>query len=396
MKQQIMIEQIRLRNWKSYGDSILFIEPLTFIIGYNASGKSNVFDALFFLSQLAKGVMIDEVGNQVRGGKDWIISRNQTFCGLDVTIIEDETDYHYTIEFAKSDERLIITKESLSTNNRDLLITDEGKQLPNKMLLPMTSYTAKQGRRRSLQVLRDKSALFQLAPAGLLKEVSEGIQIVLNNLRNIFVLNPIAPLMRNYTPLQKELKEDASNIAGVIAAIDEAEKNKLQDRIAEFVRPLPERDIMRIWAETVGLFGKDAMLYCEENWIDGEIQQLDARGMSDGTLRFIAIVTALLTLPEKTLLLIEEVDNGLHPSRAKELIKALTEIGEERSIDVLCTTHNPYLIDSLGYDMIPCITFVKRNECNGKSELEPLDVNNNIVNIMASGSIGTAMVKGKI
>ena len=31
----------------------------------------------------------------------------------------------------------------------------------------------------------------------------------LNSLKNIFVLNPIAPLMRNYTPLQKELKENA-------------------------------------------------------------------------------------------------------------------------------------------------------------------------------------------
>ena len=247
-----------------------------------------------------------------------------------------------------------------------------------------------------MQVLRDKSALFQLASAGLRKEVTDGINIVLNSLKNIFVLNPIAPLMRNYTSLQKELKEDASNIAGVIAAIEESDKNRLQERIAEFVRPLPERDIVRVWTETVGMFGKDAMLYCEENWIDGKTQKLDARGMSDGTLRFIAIVTALLTLPEKTLLLIEEVDNGLHPSRSKELIKALEEIGRERNIDVLCTTHNPYLIDSLGTDMIPCITYVKRNEHTGSSELNTLDENENLVNMMASGSIGLSMVKGRI
>ena len=45
-------------------------------------------------------------------------------------------------------------------------------------------------------------------------------------------------------------------------------------------------------------------------------QPVDARGMSDGTLRFIAIVVALLTAAPHSLLLIEEVDNGLHPSRA--------------------------------------------------------------------------------
>ena len=391
-----MIEEIRLRNWKSYKDSKLYIEPLTFIIGYNASGKSNVFDALHFLSELSKGTAIDEVGSDIRGGKDWIISREEESCGIDVKIHNDDTDFFYTIEFAKKEEKLVITQERLSENSKDLLLTEESKVLPNKMLLSMTSYTAKQGRRRQLQVLRDKSALFQLASAGLRKEVTDGINIVLNSLKNIFVLNPIAPLMRNYTPLQKELKENASNIAGVIAAIEESDKNKLQERIAEFVRPLPERDIVRVWTETVGLFGKDAMLYCEENWIDGKTQKLDARGMSDGTLRFIAIVTALLTLPEKTLLLIEEVDNGLHPSRAKELIKALEEIGKERNIDVLCTTHNPYLIDSLGTDMIPCITYVKRNEHTGSSELNTLDENENLVNMMASGSIGLSMVKGRI
>jgi hypothetical protein len=313
-----------------------------------------------------------------------------------VKIHDGETDYQYTLEFAKQNDKLTITKETLSADGKDLLLTDENDSSSNDTYLFMTSYSGKQGKRRTLQVARDRSALFQLASNGLRKEVTDGINAVLNRLKNIFVLNPIASLMRDYSPLQKDLKESASNIAGVIAAIDDGKRDELQKKIADFVRPLPERDIVRVWTETVGLFKRDAMLYCEENWIDGQVQQLDARGMSDGTLRFIAIVTALLTLPEKTLLMIEEVDNGLHPSRSQELIRALKVIGEERSIDVLCTTHNPYLIDSLGNDMIPCISYVKRSEDTGKSVLTTLDKNSNLVNMMASGSIGMAMVKGRI
>ncbi|MCF7994391.1 MAG: ATP-binding protein [Chromatiaceae bacterium] len=45
--------------------------------------------------------------------------------------------------------------------------------------------------------------------------------------------------------------------------------------------------------------------------------------MSDGTLRYdVAIVTALLTREPGSLLVIEEVDNGLHPSRAHLLVRA--------------------------------------------------------------------------
>ena len=62
---------------------------------------------------------------------------------------------------------------------------------------------------------------------------------------------------------------------------------------------------------------------------------------------FIAIVVALLTVAPHSLLLIEEVDNGLHPSRAKELVDMLKDLSRQRQVDVLCTTHNPVLLDEL-------------------------------------------------
>lgn len=58
--------------------------------------------------------------------------------------------------------------------------------------------------------------------------------------------------------------------------------------------PLPERDINKVISEPVGLIKSDAMLYCYEDW--NPEQPVDARGMSDGTLRFIAIVVALLAV----------------------------------------------------------------------------------------------------
>ena len=48
-----MITKLRLKNWKSFKDSTLYIDPLTILIGINASGKSNVLDALDFLHKLS-------------------------------------------------------------------------------------------------------------------------------------------------------------------------------------------------------------------------------------------------------------------------------------------------------------------------------------------------------
>lgn len=396
-----MIEQISLTNWKSFGQSTLEIEPLTFIIGYNAGGKSNILDAMDFLAKVANGSSLADAAKVVRGGEGWIIKQGERQTSVGVKVHDEENSIYYdywltfNAQFQLVDEFLTRT---LVQGNREYTkdLFRQGR-IPGDtdFTMSLTVYTGKQGR-RTLDVDRRKSALYQLGMTAVQKDVADGVAFVLQHLRSIFVLDPIPSLMRQYAPLQSELSRDASNIAGVIAGKAEG-KDALEKRIAEIVRPLPERDIMEVRAETVGLFGKDAMLYCKELWVDGEDgMQLDAGGMSDGTLRFIAIVTALLTLPQGTLLLIEEVDNGLHPSRAKELVSALKTIGEERGIDVICTTHNPYLIDALGTEMIPCINYVRRNTKNGSSEICKLDEHENLLELMLSGSIGTSMAEGRI
>lgn len=70
-----MIKEIRLKNWKSFEESRLYIDPLTFIIDTNASGKSNILDALSFLCNSAKGIPVNEIGRHTRGGTDWLIRR---------------------------------------------------------------------------------------------------------------------------------------------------------------------------------------------------------------------------------------------------------------------------------------------------------------------------------
>lgn len=139
------------------------------------------------------------------------------------------------------------------------------------------------------------------------------------------------------------------------------------------------------------------MLYCEEQWSDsGDPPTVDARGMSDGTLRFLAILTALLTRPRHSLLVIEEVDNGLHPSRARMLLDMLRTVGEEQEVDVLVTTHNPALLDAMGAEMVPFITVAHRNPHSGLSQLTLLENMKKLPKLLAQGSIGKLSSNGLI
>lgn len=204
--------------------------------------------------------------------------------------------------------------------------------------------------------------------------------------------------MRDFAPLSDRLNSDAGNVAGVIAALSPSAKIQLEDTLTTYLAKLPERDVKRVYAETVGRFNADAMLYCEEDFPGGgsSTNLVDARGMSDGTLRFLAVLTALLTRPTGSLLIIEEVDNGLHPSRSNLLLKVLRDVGESRSVDLVITTHNPALLNAMGTEMVPFITVAHRDQETGHTQLTLLEDIDQLPKLLSQGAIGTLSSRGLI
>lgn len=407
-----MIQKLILQNWKSFATAELFVDPLTFVIGNNASGKSNILDAFLFLLRIANGQQIKTAINgetgipPLRGGLDWVFRLGTTECQIGVEINTDRTEisYKYLITLRKTNgiNGCEITSEQLvlinSNNSRapEKKLFDTGRETPGDAVIPVYFYTGKRGSQRRMDMNRAYSILSQIENLNVTKEVRDAAKTVCDNLKRIFILDTIPNHMRNFSQLSETLTSDAANIAGVLAALPADKKEVVERELTKYIRPLPEKDINKIWAEKVGRFGTDAMLYSEEGWTSETRTIVDARGMSDGTLRFIAVITALLTGKEKSLLIVEEIDNGLHPSRAKELVNVLTVLGQNRQIDILCTTHNPALIDALGNTMIPFISYVRRNPETGNSEIELLEEKENLAKLMASGSVGDLMVLGKI
>ena len=407
-----MIQELILHNWKSFESAQLNIDPLTFIIGTNASGKSNILDAFLFLLRIANGQQIKVAINgetgipPLRGGLDWVFRLGQPECQVGVVINTDRKEilYKYFITLRKTDDFNgceIISEQLILNNHSNSRMTEKqlfytGRENSGDAVIPVYFYTGKRGSQRRIDMNRAYSILSQVENLNVTKDVRDAAKLVCDNLRRIFILDPIPNHMRVYSQLSETLTTDAANIAGVLAALSPDRKEEVECELTKYIRPLPEKDINKIWAETVGRFGTDAMLYSEEGWTPQTMTTIDARGMSDGTLRFISVVTALLTGKEKSLLIIEEIDNGLHPSRAKELVNVLKALGQSRQIDILCTTHNPALIDALGNTMIPFISYVKRNPQTGASEIELLEEKTNLAKLMAGGSVGDLMVQGKI
>lgn len=407
-----MIKELKLNNWKSFADATLYIDPLTIIIGTNASGKSNTLDALLFLNRVSSGVGIFQAINgdvnlpALRGGMEWVCRKPHKQFKLEVVIggATEHQEYRYELTVQVNGTKAEVFYEALT------LLTygprsDQPKERPlfwtkhdesNALGIQTYFYTATKGPGKRFDLNRSYVVLSQVDTMNLRKEIAEGAKHILTQFQRIFVFDPIPSHMRNYSPFSEKLQTDGSNIAGVLAGLEDKRKAEVEASLTSYLKALPERDIKRVWTEPVGKFKTDAMLYCEEGWEGMVSHEIDARGMSDGTLRYLAIVTALLTREPGSLLVIEEVDNGLHPSRAHILIEMLKNLGKERKIDVIVTTHNPALLDAAGVRMVPFITVAHRDDKSGASQLIQLEEIKQLPKLMASGSLGRLSTEGQI
>jgi predicted ATPase len=76
--------------------------------------------------------------------------------------------------------------------------------------------------------------------------------------------------------------------------------------------------------------------------------EVPAWSMSDGLLYFLAFA-AIAEVERPSILLVEEPENGLHPSRIREVVGILRHIAEdpERPAQVLMATHSPLVVNDL-------------------------------------------------
>lgn len=411
-----MLTELHLDNWKSFASATLHIDPLTVLIGANAGGKSNVLDALLFLSRSASGFPLTPAlqGNTLmqplRGGTEWAARRPGNRFAVGVTVRGDAaTDYRYRLECEVSKTHCTLYAESLyrfcyevDAHGQRLHLLETAALFQTEPCTPDDpNISVRIGKEETppYSMGRGTTILLQLLWAKPPLPVSAGLSLVTDALRNIFILDPIPAHMRGYSAFSEKIAADAGNIAGVIAALPDDKRQEIEATLTRYTSRLPERDIRRIYTEPVGRFKTDAMLYCEEQWCgaaEDASTTVDARSMSDGTLRFLAVLTALLTRPEGSLLVIEEVDSGLHPARAQLLLEMLLTVGAQRAVDILVTTHNSALLDAMGGEMLPFITVAHRDGQTGAGVLTLLEDIQQLPKLMAQGSVGRLSTQGAI
>lgn len=140
--------------------------------------------------------------------------------------------------------------------------------------------------------------------------------------------------MRELSHTGPPLRDDGANLSAVLheLATDATARRTFVEWVADLCAPeLADLDFIEV--EELG----EVMAVLVES--DG--RRISARSMSDGTLRFLGILTALYTAEPGALVCFEEPGAGLHPARVRLLVELLDTVNRERGVQTIVTTPQP-------------------------------------------------------
>ena len=402
-----MITRLQLSNWKSFGEGAeIYFDPLTLMIGANDSGKSNLVEALWFLGQLPRalsveGIITGEAGRRYfRGGSIDIVRRGAEVARLSVEISDEAAGtFAYDVSVTHVGGTLRIVGEALR-------YSPESSVHPGRMVfetkpgeytgaLVTTIWEGGRDRPKDYPLDRSRSVLAQMALGTFPASIASVVAVVARNLGAVVVLDPQPVLMRQHSRLAENLHEDGSNLAGYIAQLPIDRRAELEARTSALLAEVLEGNIAAVTAEPIPPIGADGQLLAQPR-TKQTLPPIDGRLLSDGTLRFVAVATAVLTSPSGSLLVLDEVDTGLHASKVRLLADFLKSSAAERGIDLLITSHNSAFLNALGPEIAEFTYVVHRKGDDLQSTVSYLYESPGLVRLIAGGGIGSGVVRGNL
>ena len=347
----MFIKSLHLKNILSFRDTKLDLQPLNVLIGPNGSGKSNLIDVIALLQAVPGDLPAFLRRNGPTG--EWVwkgegssaeaeLSALEIGAVLDTENLPAPLEYQLGLTVIRSTGHFDVTSESLTMlgfskglpavitrNYQEATISNGGlfESAETASTLSTADFTSRG--RSTLNEIRD----------------SFNYPIVTDTARRLSATK----IYRNWdvgrdSPVRHPqrtdgdpnfLEEDFSNLALVVNDLLSRKIDpSLNDYLGRFYESY-ESLHPRIFGNTIELIVNEA----------GMSSPLPASRLSDGTIRFIALLAILCHPEPPPLICIEEPEIAMHPD-SQDLVVQLLKQASERT-QLIVATHSPWLIDRL-------------------------------------------------
>ena len=388
-----MITLLSLLDFKNFSHEVLNVGPFTVIVGANATGKSNIRDAFRFLHGIGRGYTLPEIvggkygaGGQIewepiRGAPREIVRAGEETFNIAVVLRIQDKDFTYFVGAGS---------ELLGTTG--FRIWSEELQVDKRAVYRWRNdefeHQGKQQSERFMRLLRrDQPILTQLHELQQNKGAGVQIRPVIDALANMRFLDLAPDRMRRPSfPGQTVLGDSGENLPTVLRALCADSEHK--EVLMQWTRELTPMDVedLKFLEDPAG---RVHLVLHERGG-----RETTAFSASDGTLRFLAMLAALLGPDPAQLYFLEEIDNGIHPSRLNLLVDLIERQTAKGETQVIATTHSPELLTIMGDTTFNNTSVVCRREGADDAVIRPVAKLPNAAKLRKSQGLGRLLTSG--
>ena len=322
-----MLKSISIRNFKNIKSEDVDFAKLTVFVGANASGKTSILEAIHYATLAANGDPAKVFGYERHC--DWLYTRG----GQGDLSLECETEsgkYGVTASYPSLLE--------FSEDDRERL----GSGIWTFDKIPRDEVSRREAMRTA------KSMVF--------------LHLSASNLAN-----------ESYSENQPPRVEfDGTGLATVLAYLklsDDDAFEKIEDSMRKFIPHfrrirIQKKSIRRVETEFIKIDEETVPRRITRNY-QGESLLFDfansknvsAHTVSEGTLLLLGLLTVVLGPIRPNILLMDDIEHGLHPRAQKQLLEVLALLMNEfPNLQVIASAHSPYLLDGLKPEQVRLVS----------------------------------------
>ena len=355
MTNSVFIQRVVLRSYKSIAQCDIRLQPLTYLVGQNGAGKSNFLDALHFVRDALTGSLDNALSE--RGGLKEVRRRssghpNHMGIRIDFCLMDGRQGW-YALRIGA------LASGGHEVQNEECVIGGMGKgpffRIAKGRLQGSSEATFP-------AVTNDRLALVAASGLTAFRPVFDGLAAM-----GFYNLNP--KIMRELQKPQdgRLLKPVGENIVSVIHHLQRVAPDRMQS-IKEYLQSVAP---MVQGLERIAIGPMETLEFRQDVAGAQHPWRFLAQNMSDGTLRALGVLTALLQSNvdySPTLIGIEEPETALHPAASSALREVLVQAA--RHTQVLITSHSPDLLDDNSINADAILAVVSEG---GETKIAPLD-----------------------
>lgn len=350
-----MIETVEISGFRAARSLSLALEPLTVIVGPNASGKTTLLQAISLLCRSASecpGALFtgDDAPSQIcsRDEREVRLALRLSTGITYQCLASPDLDHEVPLIAAPADDH---GQSSPSVEPAWGVSRMVGSDIHDGSPHPWDA-TPRQRQQEIEQSTRshflrldaDRLAATSYVPGEppQLQADGYGLATVLSRLK----LNDEA----TYAKIVESLQTVIPSVAGLRFARDRVIRREIEFHQQAGERVAVESPPREYWGDALRF---DAL--------SGD--NLPASAMSEGTLLILGLLTAVHASPDARILLLDDLDRALHPRAQCDVIRLLKELQESRpELQIVATSHSPYLVDALDYSQVRMTTISEGGE----------------------------------